>query len=112
VQPRKTPKRGIITVKELTEATLEYLNYRPSDLPGCAHPRRRGVSIMRQGRLYAGGAYTGDGKTTIALQGTREHRIAGRQDRLLHDGDVRAISQPADRAQGHPARTARSSRGC
>lgn len=71
VRPRKPPKRGIITVAEMIEGGLEHLQYRPTDLPG--YPLIAGVegSIMRQGRLYAGGAYTGDGKTSIALQGTR-----------------------------------------
>lgn len=71
VRPRKTPKRGIITVSEMADAGTEYLSYRPTDLPG--YPLIPGVagSVMRQGRLYTGGAYTGDGKTTVALQGTR-----------------------------------------
>jgi len=71
VRPRKTPKRGIVTMGESAESALEYLQYRPNDLPG--YPLIAGVagSMMRQGRLYAGGAYTGDGKTTLALQGTR-----------------------------------------
>jgi hypothetical protein len=70
-RPRATPKRGIVTSKELAESGREYLSYRPSDLPGW--PLIPGVeaSIVRPGRLYAWGAYTGDGKTTAALQGTR-----------------------------------------
>lgn len=70
-RPRATPKRGIVTVAEMVEAGLEYLTYRPADLPGW--PLIPGVegSVVRPGRLYAGGAYTGDGKTTFALQGTR-----------------------------------------
>jgi len=77
VKPRATPKRGIVTMAESYEASLEYLNYRPMDLPG--YPLIAGVeaSIVRPGRLYAGGAYTGDGKTTIALQGTRNLTAQG-----------------------------------
>lgn len=70
-RPRKTPKRGIITVAEMVESGLEHLQYRPTDLPGYELVKGVEGSVMRQGRLYAGGAYTGDGKTTIALQGTR-----------------------------------------
>lgn len=70
VQPRKMPKRGIITVKELTEDDLDDAIV-PEAFP--QHFLVPGVeaSGMRPGRMYAGGAYTGDGKTTIALQGTR-----------------------------------------
>lgn len=71
VRPRKTPKRGIITVAEMVESGLEHLQYRPQDLPGYQLVKDVEGSVMRPGRLYAGGAYTGDGKTTIALQGTR-----------------------------------------
>jgi 5S rRNA maturation endonuclease (ribonuclease M5)/KaiC/GvpD/RAD55 family RecA-like ATPase len=71
MRPRKTPKRGIITITEMVEAGLEHLQFRPSDLPGYELVKGVEGSVMRQGRLYAGGAYTGDGKTTIALQGTR-----------------------------------------
>jgi KaiC/GvpD/RAD55 family RecA-like ATPase len=69
VQPRKMPKRGIITVKELTEDDLDS-HHIPEPFP--QHYLVPGVeaSGMRPGRMYAGGAYTGDGKTTIALQGT------------------------------------------
>lgn len=74
IQPRKMPKRGIITVRELTEDDLEgSVVQEPFPMyyivPGVE------ASGVRPGRLYAGGAYTGDGKTTISLQGT--HNIAG-----------------------------------
>jgi len=71
VRPRATPKRGIVTMSELVESGLEYLTYRPSDLPGWALIPGVEASIVRQGRLYAWGAYTGDGKTTAALEGSR-----------------------------------------
>jgi KaiC/GvpD/RAD55 family RecA-like ATPase len=69
VQPRKMPKRGIITVKELTEDDLD-AHHVPEPFPQYYLVPGVEASGMRPGRLYAGGAYTGDGKTTIALQGT------------------------------------------
>jgi hypothetical protein len=71
VRPRAVPKRGIVTVKEMIESGLEYLQYRPQDLPGWELIEGIEASTVRPGRLYAWGAYTGDGKTTSALQGTR-----------------------------------------
>lgn len=71
MRPRKKPKHGVITVGEMIEDAQEYLQYRPIDLPGYALIPGVEGSMVRQGRLYAGGAYTGDGKTTLALQGTR-----------------------------------------
>lgn len=71
VRPRATPKRGIVTSSEIAESMDEYLTYRPTDLPGYALIPGVEASIVRPGRLYACGAYTGDGKTTYALQGAR-----------------------------------------
>lgn len=71
VRPRQTPKRGIITAREMVETGLEYLQYRPSDLPGWELIPGVEASTVRPGRLYVWGAYTGDGKTTGALQGAR-----------------------------------------
>lgn len=70
-RPRAVPKRGIVTAKEMIESGLEYLQYRPQDLPGWELLPGVEASIVRPGRLYVYGAYTGDGKTTTALQGTR-----------------------------------------
>lgn len=71
LQPRQAPRRGIVSAADMVESGMEYLNFRPTDLPGWALLPGVEASIVRLGRLYAGGAYTGDGKTTLALQGTR-----------------------------------------
>lgn len=71
VKPRVAPRRGVVTMAELVEQGREYLHYREADLPGWELVTGLQGSSVRQGRLYTGGAYTGDGKTTIALQGTR-----------------------------------------
>lgn len=71
VKPRVAPRRGIVTMAELVEQGREYLTYREADLPGWELVNGLQGSTVRQGRLYTGGAYTGDGKTTIAMQGTR-----------------------------------------
>lgn len=70
-RPRQTPRRGIVTAKEMVESGREYLQYRPSDLPGYELIPGVEASTVRPGRLYVWGAYTGDGKTTAALQGAR-----------------------------------------
>lgn len=63
-------RRGIITARELAAQGLEDLTYRESDMP--AYRPWESVPVeFRQGRAYAIGAYTGDGKTTMALQGFR-----------------------------------------
>jgi hypothetical protein len=54
----------------MVETGLEYLQYRPSDLPGWELIPGVEASTVRPGRLYVWGAYTGDGKTTGALQAT------------------------------------------
>lgn len=71
IPPRSTPKRGIVTMAELVEQGHDYLHLRVTDLPGYALINGVEASIVRPGRLYSGGAYTGDGKTTLALQGSR-----------------------------------------
>lgn len=68
---RQPPKRGITTAAELAEQGREYLDFREVDLP--AYQPIEGVPVyLRAGRMYAIGAYTGDGKTTLCLQGTRK----------------------------------------
>lgn len=70
-RPRVAPKRGIVTAREMAETGMEYLQYRPQDLP--SWELLPGVEASRAvpGRVSLWGAYTGDGKTTGALQGTR-----------------------------------------
>lgn len=71
---QKKVRRGIITSLELAEQGAEDLNLTVSDIPGyqlCdAVPL-----VFRQGRMYAVGAYQGDGKSRFGLQGTR--KLAG-----------------------------------
>ncbi len=68
---RQPPRRGITTAAELAEQGREYLDFREVDLP--AYCIVTGLPItLRAGRMYALGAYTGDGKTTLCLQGTRK----------------------------------------
>lgn len=71
VRPRIAPRRGIVTAKEMAETGMEYLQYRPQDMP--SWELLPGVEASRAvpGRLAVWGAYTGDGKTTGALQGAR-----------------------------------------
>lgn len=71
LRPRATPKRGIVTSKEMKEAFGEYLQYRDVDLPQWHLLPGIEASGIRPGRIYLVGAYTGDGKTTYALQGAR-----------------------------------------
>lgn len=71
-KPRATPARGIVTAEQMADSGLEYLNYSETDLPGWQLIDGLLATTVRPGRLYACGAYTGDGKTTYALQGARK----------------------------------------
>lgn len=77
--PRREPvRRGIITAREMAEQALEDLELTEHDLPGYVLCEQVPLTF-RQGRMYAIGAYTGDGKTCYALQGTRTLSEAGRR---------------------------------
>lgn len=71
-RPRVAPSRGIVSAGQMADSGLEYLALRERDLPGWQLLEGVEGSIVRPGRLYACGAYTGDGKTTFALQGARK----------------------------------------
>lgn len=71
-KPRAAPARGIISAAQMADSGLEYLHYKESDLPGWQLVDGLLATTVRPGRLYACGAYTGDGKTTYALQGARK----------------------------------------
>lgn len=71
VQLRQRVRRGIVTARELAEQAREDLELTQSDLPGYVLCDEVPV-VFRQGRMYALGGYTGDGKTRMALQGTRK----------------------------------------
>ena len=70
VPVRSVVRRGIMTASELAERGREYVTLNQNDIPGYALSPAVPV-VFRQGRMYAIGAYTGDGKTRFALQGTR-----------------------------------------
>lgn len=74
---RQGPRRGIVTAREMAESARERLEMNASDLPGYELVDGCGV-VARPGRMYALGAYTGDGKTTFALQATRKLCMDGR----------------------------------
>ena len=71
-KPRSAPARGIISAAQMADSGLEYLHYREQDLPGWLLIDGVEATTVRNGRLYACGGYTGDGKTCFALQGTRK----------------------------------------
>jgi len=71
-KPRSAPARGIISAAQMADSGLEYLHSREADLPAWQLLDGIEASAVRPGRLYACGAYSGDGKTTLALQGTRK----------------------------------------
>lgn len=71
-------RRGIITAREMADAAMEDLELRESDLPGYVLCDDVPVTF-RPGRMYAIGAYTGDGKTSYALQGLRKLAEEGRR---------------------------------
>lgn len=71
VPVRQRARRGVLTARELAAHAREYLTRKPDDIPG--YTLIEGVPLkLRQGRMYALAAYTGDGKTTIATQATRD----------------------------------------
>jgi 5S rRNA maturation endonuclease (ribonuclease M5) len=77
-------RRGIVTAHELAAQALEDLEQRETDNPGywLLTPEELGVPaepglMFRKGRMYAFGAYRGEGKTSIAQQGTRRLCEAG-----------------------------------
>src|SRR5499427_7483564 len=76
-KPRAAPARGIISAAQMAVSGLEYLHYRETDLPGWQLLDGIEATTVRPGRLYACGAYTGDGKTTLALQGARKLAAEG-----------------------------------
>ena len=89
---RQPPRRGITTAAELAEQGREYLEIRESDMP--SFHLIDGVPIgFRGGRMYAIGAYTGDGKSTLGLQGTRrwcsEGKTGGYFSLEMSSGDLR-----------------------
>lgn len=89
---RQAPRRGITTAHELAEQGREYLELREIDLP--AYQPVNGVPVVfRGGRMYALSAYTGDGKTTFGLQGTRklctEGKAGGYFTLEMSSGDLR-----------------------
>lgn len=67
VAVRESPRRGIVTAQQLAEEATEALDKSELDLPGYEMIEGLPV-IMRPGRTYVLGAYTSDGKTTIAAQ--------------------------------------------
>jgi 5S rRNA maturation endonuclease (ribonuclease M5) len=78
VVERKAARRGIITAREMADAATEELELGPGDLPGYVFTPEIPL-VFRQGRMYAIGAYTGDGKTCYALQGLRTLGEAGKR---------------------------------
>ena len=78
-QVRPRVRRGIVTAKELAEQAIEDLSTREQDNPGfdLLAPAELGLPAdspgitFRKGRMYVVGAYTADGKTSFAQQGTR-----------------------------------------
>lgn len=71
-------RRGIVTTAELAEHARDRLTMTSEDLPGYNLASEIPL-VFRPGRMYAIGAYTGDGKTSLALQGLRTLASAGRR---------------------------------
>lgn len=67
---RQGPRRGVVTAVQLAEAGMEELHKNELDSPGYQFFPDLPI-VGRQGRMYAIGAYTSDGKTTFASQFTR-----------------------------------------
>lgn len=80
--PLKDPiRRGLVTARELAELAMEDLQIRSDDMP-MIQPWSDGALdriAFRPGRAYAIGAYTGDGKTSAALQAFRKLATEGRR---------------------------------
>lgn len=72
VEPRQKPVSGLYSAHDLYEAAKERLTYTEEDLPSYdpLSDLARNLSF-REGRIYVLGGYTGDGKTSLALQATR-----------------------------------------
>jgi hypothetical protein len=70
VERKQRSRKGIVTAVEMARAGLEDLNASEHDLPGYAFNPVLPITF-RPGRVYAIGAYTGDGKTRFGLQGFR-----------------------------------------
>lgn len=85
-------RRGIVTAYELASSALEDLTLRETDIPGYILIPSAPL-VWRQGRLYAVGGYTGDGKSSWALQGTRklseEHKRGGYFTLEMPERDLR-----------------------
>lgn len=75
---RQRVRRGIITARELAEGGREDITLRPEDLPGYQLWPQIPL-VFRQGRAYALGAYTGDGKSSASLMGLRTLAEEGRR---------------------------------
>jgi 5S rRNA maturation endonuclease (ribonuclease M5) len=73
---RQGPRRGIVTAQQMAEAAREILVKTEFDTPG--YEMLEGTPVkFRQGRMYALGAYTSDGKTCFAVQVARKLCTAG-----------------------------------
>lgn len=68
---RERFRRGRITSRQMAELAVEDLTLQPEDIPGYRLWNEVPL-LFRQGRTYALGAYTGDGKTSSALQAFRK----------------------------------------
>lgn len=89
---RQGPRRGVVTAQQLAEAGREELHKTEVDSPG--YELIPGLPVTaRQGRMYAIGAYTSDGKTTFAVQAARhlaERMIRGGYYTLeMPESDIR-----------------------
>lgn len=77
----RTQRRGIVTAHDLAEHARERMEMTADDLPGyrIAPGTALDALVWRPGRMYAVGAYTGDGKTSLALQSLRALATAGKR---------------------------------
>ena len=76
VEARQRPQNGVFSSNVIVEQAIERLSQTIEDLPEW-EPLRilkpRGINLsFRPGRMYLLGGYTGEGKTAIALQITRQ----------------------------------------
>ena len=71
-------RRGIITARQMAEQGFEDLELQEHEMPGYVLVKEVPL-VFRPGRMYAVGAYTGDGKTCFALQGFRTLAEEGRR---------------------------------
>lgn len=70
VPVRESPRKGVVTAKQLAEAAVESLDKTELDIPGYLMLDNCPI-VMRNGRMYVVGAYTSDGKSTLFAQVTR-----------------------------------------